>query len=104
MTHDPLTAPLCDWAEDETARQTTPLTPTLLRAKHLMALEDARRRRAHRLQAVCLALPVLFALGVGILVGEPGRLWSVFASPNSLMILAGALGLSAYVGGTWATE
>jgi hypothetical protein len=106
MSHDPLENLLQDWAAAESADQPTPLTPALLRAKHLLAREDARRARARRLQSLVLGLPVLFAALVLLPWVSPAHLREMLVpqTPAALLAILGILAIGAFVGGTWATE
>lgn len=95
-----------DWAEEAARDQPTPLTPALLRAKHLLAREDARRARIRRLEALLVAGPALFSLVVAVRMLHPAALLNQVAalSATTLASLTALLVLGALVGATWVRE
>ena len=106
MTHDPLPGLLQEWAAQEPDPLPTALTPALLRCKHALAAEDARRSRARNLQTLLVTLPVALAALLILPWISPVYLGEFIArqSPGILLAILGTLGISAYVGGTWVME
>ena len=104
---DALTKVVADWAENASEREAVRITPAMLRAKHMLALEDKRRRRASRVQAIVVSLPVVLlvaALRPWLSVAVLADRLVAAPLPTSLAAAAGTLCLVAYVGTIWATE
>lgn len=102
---DPVRALIQEWAAEAASREVTRLSPAMLRAKHLLAREDRRRRRTRALQASIVTLPfVLLAMwhpwpSVALLADGLAS-----AQLPTLAAVAGTVCLAAWVGATWVAE
>jgi hypothetical protein len=105
-SHDPLAELVRDWASGESEQQATRVTAAMLRARHLLAREDRRRRRTLCVQVAIITLPFL-ALAAAL------RPWAslefladhlIAPPPSAVAAALGAICLAALVGGSWVSE
>lgn len=82
-SQDPLRTLIQDWAEQDTLKQTTPLTPSLLRCKSRLAQEDARGARLRRLRYILLIPPTILALWLVSDLGNSSALLQNLLALNS---------------------